>query len=170
MFFTRAGRVRNPDLSWAGKQYRDTICLLPADISSSEYKALAEFRYQIRAFLCFSENAARAAGVEPQQHQLMLAVRAAAPAAATIRYLAGRLQLRHHSVVGLVDRLEGAGLVRRKRSDADRRSAEVQLTIKGSKLLGELSMHHRRELQSAIPALIRSLTLIQQEHNSHAED
>jgi DNA-binding MarR family transcriptional regulator len=140
---------------------------LPPDISPSEYQALAEFRYQIRSFLGFSENAARAAGVEPQQHQLMLAVRAAAPKAATIRYLADRLQLRHHSTVGLIDRMEAAGLVRRKRTEEDRRSAEVRLTQKGSKLLGDLSVQHRSELRSAIPALIESLTRIQHKQDSH---
>lgn len=140
--------------------------MLPSDISPSEYQALAEFRYQIRSFLGFSENAARAAGLEPQQHQLMLAVRAA-PKPATIRYLADRLQLRHHSAVGLIDRMEATGLVRRKRSEGDRRSAEIRLTPKGSKLLGDLSVQHRNELRSAIPALIESLTRIQYKQDSH---
>jgi DNA-binding MarR family transcriptional regulator len=141
-------------------KYRDTIYLLPEDVSPAEYRALADFRYQIRRFLVFSENAAREAGVEPQQHQLLLAVKAAEPTSATIRYLAERLQLRHHSVVGLIDRLEAAGLARRKRSETDRRSAEIRLTPKGAKLLAHLSVHHHRELQSAIPALIESLQSI----------
>jgi DNA-binding MarR family transcriptional regulator len=143
--------------------------MLPPDISPSEYQALAEFRYQIRSFLGFSENAARSAGVEPQQHQLLLAIRAASKPA-TVRYLAGRLQLRHHSAVGLIDRVEAAGLVKRKRSEEDRRSAEVRLTPKGLKLLADLSVEHRSELRSAIPALIRALESIQMEQNPQKQD
>jgi DNA-binding MarR family transcriptional regulator len=140
--------------------------VLPPEISSGEYQALAEFRYQIRSFLAFSKNAAHAAGVEPQQHQLMLALKAAAPKPATVQYLAGRLQLRHHSTVELIDRMEALALVRRRRSKEDRRSAEIRLTAKGSKILRELSLHHRSELRSAIPALIKSLTLIQKQNDS----
>jgi DNA-binding MarR family transcriptional regulator len=140
--------------------------MLPPEISSGEYQALAEFRYQIRSFLAFSKNAAHAAGVEPQQHQLMLALKAAAPKPATVQYLAGRLQLRHHSTVELLDRMEALALVGRRRSKEDRRSAEIRLTAKGSKILRELSLHHRRELRSAIPALIKSLALIQNQHDS----
>jgi DNA-binding MarR family transcriptional regulator len=142
---------------------------LPPDISPDEYQALAEFRYQIRSFLGFSEKAARDAGLEPQQHQLMLAVRAST-APATIRYLADRLHLRHHSAVGLIDRMEATGLVRRKRSEDDRRSAEVRLTPKGSKLLSDLSVQHRGELRSAIPALIQSLVSIQHKQDHHVEE
>jgi DNA-binding MarR family transcriptional regulator len=142
--------------------------MLPLDISTSEYQALADFRYQIRTFLGFSEKAAREAGVEPQQHQLMLAVRAAAKPA-TIGYLADRLQLRHHSTVGLVDRMETAGLVKRRRSESDRRSAEVRLTPRGSKVLGDLSVQHRSEMRSALPALIQSLTSIQHKQD-HVQD
>jgi DNA-binding MarR family transcriptional regulator len=131
-----------------------------AEITPRQYRALAEFRYRIRCFLAFSEAAAKAAGVEPQQHQLMLAVKGAEPQTASISYLAERLKLRHHSVVGLVDRLERADLVRRVRSTRDRRSAQVLLTAKGTKILRELSLHHRRELRSAIPALILSLERI----------
>jgi len=131
-----------------------------ADITSREYHALAEFRYQIRRFLHFSETAAKEAGIEAQQHQLMLAVRANEPQASSIGYLAERLQLRHHSVVGLVDRLEKAGLARRVRSVSDRRSAEVKLTAKGVRILRDLTLYHREELRSAIPALIGHLESI----------
>ena len=130
------------------------------DISQAQTRALAEFRHQIRSFLHFSEAAAKAAGIEPQQHQLMLAVKALEPKPARITYLAERLLLRHHSVVGLVDRLEQAGMVQRVRSATDRRSAEVRLTLKGSKMLQKLSLHHRRELKTAIPALIENLVTI----------
>jgi len=93
----------------------------------------------------------------------MLAVKAAEPEPASIAYLAERLLLRHHSVVGLVDRLEQAGLVKRARSAVDRRSAQVHLTGKGETILKKLSMHHRKELKTAIPALIESLTSIHED-------
>lgn len=130
------------------------------DVSQKQVRALAEFRHQIRSFLHFSEEAAKSAGIEPQQHQLMLAIKAMEPEAAGIGFLAERLLLRHHSVVGLVDRLEQAGLAHRMHAAADRRSAQVVLTPKGAKILKQLSRHHRRELQSAIPALIEALTTI----------
>ena len=121
---------------------------------------MAEFRFQIRSFLHFSENAAKDAGVEPQQHQALLVVKALEPEAARIGTIAERLQLRHHSAVGLVDRLEESGLVKRIRLASDRRSAQVRLTKKGERVLRELTIHHREELRSAIPALIESLAAI----------
>jgi DNA-binding MarR family transcriptional regulator len=130
------------------------------DVSQRQIRALAEFRHQIRRFLHFSEEAAKSAGIEPQQHQLMLAIKAVEPEPAGLGFLAERLLLRHHSVVGLVDRLEQAGFVKRKRSDADRRSAYVVLTPRGTKMLHKLSAPHRQELKSAIPALIASLVTI----------
>ncbi len=134
--------------------------IFQVEVSQHQIRALAEFRHQIREFLHFSEEAARSAGVEPQQHQLMLAIKAMEPEPASIRYLAERLLLRHHSAVGLVDRLEQSGMVRRARSAADRRSANILLTPKGARVLRELSQHHREELRSAAPALIESLTCI----------
>ena len=131
-----------------------------AEVSPREFRALAEFRYQLRRFLSFSENAAKRAGVEPQQHQLMLAVKAKEPEPAGIAFLAERLKLRHHSVVGLVDRLERSGLVRRTHAASDRRIAQVELTAKGERILQALSLHHREELRSAIPDLIENLTCI----------
>jgi DNA-binding MarR family transcriptional regulator len=140
------------------------------EVSQQQIRALAEFRHQIRQFLHFSEEAAKGAGVEPQQHQLMLAIKAMEPESASIRYLAERLLLRHHSAVGLIDRLELSGMVRRVRSATDRRSANILLTPKGTKLLRELSVHHRKELKSAAPALIETLTLILHETESkHAK-
>lgn len=90
----------------------------------------------------------------------MLAIKAVEPEAAGIGYLADRLMLRHHSAVGLVDRTEQAGLVKRVRSAADRRSAQAILTPKGAMILKKLSLHHRRELKSGAPALIAHLTTI----------
>ena len=130
-------------------------------IPEESYRALAEFRHQIRRFLHFSEQAARAAGLEPRQHQLLLALKGRpAGAEATIGMLAKRLQLRHHSVVELADRLAERGLVRRRRDKRDRRQVFVDLTRTGERLLRELSRHHRTELKSAGPALVAALQAI----------
>src|SRR5215469_9874830 len=96
-------------------------------VKLSDYQALAEFRYQIRRFVHFSEEAARHAQVEPQHHQLMLAVKGKLDGEpARISYLAERLQIQHHSAVELVDRLFKKGLISRTRSEQDRREVYVQ--------------------------------------------
>jgi len=123
-----------------------------------DYGALAEFRYQIRRFLRFSEEAAREAGVEPQQYQLLLAVKGLPPGArARVGELAERLQIQHHSAVELVDRMEKQELALRKRSPEDRREVLVALTAKGERLLQELALHHLEELRTAAPELTASL-------------
>ena len=98
-------------------------------LTLSDYESLAELRYQIRCFLSFSEQAARAAGLEPRQHQLMLGLkglpRGARP---TIGELAERLQIQHHSAVELVNRLAATGYLRRTRGGEDRREVLVSLT------------------------------------------
>ena len=128
------------------------------EINENDYQALAEFRYHIRRFLRFSERAAREAGVEPQQHQLLLAVKGMPDGSqATISELAERLQIQHHSTVELVDRLTTRGLVTRKRGAEDRRQVIVQLTAKGEKLLRDLSMSHRDELRDESTELVGSL-------------
>src|SRR6185369_11725724 len=105
-----------------------------------DYQALAEFRYQLRRFLAFSEQAARAAGIEPQQHQLLLAVKGLPEGKRpTIGVLAERLQIRHHSAVELIDRLVGSDLVVRQRSEADAREILVVITKDGERLLRQLS-------------------------------
>ena len=96
------------------------------------FKAMAELRYQIRRFLRFSENAARQAGIEPQQHQLLLAVRGLPDALKpTIGVLAERMQLQHHSTVELIDRLVERGFLFRLRSTDDKRQVLVKLTHNG---------------------------------------
>ncbi len=130
----------------------------PGQTGAVDYRALAEFRYQIRRFLRFSEDAARAAGLEPQQHQLLLAVKGLPEGKEpTIGELADRLQIRHHSVVELIDRLESRGLVRRQRSSEDRRKVRVELTPEGERILESLTVEHRNELEAAGPALLRAL-------------
>src|SRR6266403_3726127 len=127
-------------------------------LTLSDYTSLAELRYQIRCFLSFSEQAARAAGLEPRQHQLMLSLKGLPNnARPTIGELAERLQIQHHSTVELVNRLSAAGYVRRKRDGEDRREVLLALTPKGEKVLQELSLHHRSELRSAGPALVEAL-------------
>src|SRR5690348_11383007 len=98
-------------------------------IKHSDFQALAEFRYQLRRFVRFSEAAAREAGIEPQQHQLLLAVKGIPDGEVPrIAYLADRLQIQHHSAVELLDRMERKGLVARIRGENDRREVLVQLT------------------------------------------
>jgi DNA-binding MarR family transcriptional regulator len=128
------------------------------EINDKDYRALAEFRYQIRCFLRFSEQAAREAGLEPQQHQLLLTIKGLPEdTRATIGEVAERLQVQHHSTVELVDRMVKRGYVQRKRSPEDRREVLLQLTAKGERTLRELSIHHQEELHTAGPALLAAL-------------
>jgi DNA-binding MarR family transcriptional regulator len=127
----------------------------------AEFRALAEFRYQIRIFLNGSEEAARNADLEPQQYLLMLALRGLpAGRESSIRELAERLQLRHHSVVELVDRLEKRLLLRRERSRNDRRQVILHLTPRGEKILTRLAKQRISELRTAAPALVQALTAV----------
>ena len=127
-------------------------------LTLTDYRSLAELRYQIRCFLAFSEQAARAAGLEPRQHQLMLSLKGLPPGARpTIGEVAERLQIQHHSAVELVNRLSVSGYVRRHRGGDDRREVLLALTPRGEKVLRELSLHHRAELRSAGPALVAAL-------------
>ena len=130
----------------------------PAALTAEDYAALGEFRYRIRSFLHFSEGAAREEGLEPQQHQLLLAVRALEQEGGpTIGQLAEHLLIRHHSAVGLIDRLGEHGLVERVRGGGDRRQVHVRLTRSGEEKLQRLSMIHRDELRSAGPLLVETL-------------
>lgn len=125
---------------------------------TDDYSALADFRYQIRRFLYFSEEAARAEDLEPQQHQIMLAIRGLqtddGPA---IGVLAAYMFIRHHSAVGLIDRLEKRDLVSRERRSDDRRQAIVRLTPKGAAVLERLAGAHQAELANLAPHLIAAL-------------
>jgi DNA-binding MarR family transcriptional regulator len=126
--------------------------------SAIDYHALAEFRFEIRRFLHSSERIARAAGLEPQQHQALLAIKGLpAHRAATVGVLAERLLVQHHSAVELVNRLETKGLLRRARGVADRREVVLTLSRRGEALLRRLTQPHRVELQSARPKLLAAL-------------
>jgi DNA-binding MarR family transcriptional regulator len=127
-------------------------------LTLSDYQSLAELRHQIRCFLRFSEQAAREAGLEPRQHQLMLALKGLPKGVRPrIGELAGRLQIQHHSTVELVNRLAAGGYVRRRRGGTDRREVLLSLTPKGEKVLRELSLHHKAELRMQGPALVAAL-------------
>jgi DNA-binding MarR family transcriptional regulator len=130
----------------------------------SDYQALAEFRYQIRRFLHFSEQALKQAGLERGQYQLMLAIKGMpAGVRPRIRELATRMQIRHHSAVELVNRLESRGWVHRDRAQDDRREVLLALTPKGERVLAELARHHRDELRTAGPALVAALRRVMRE-------
>ena len=123
-------------------------------ITKAEFEALAAFRYAIRRFLRFSEQAARGAGVTPQQYQLLLAIKGfPGRESATVSEMAERLQMRQHSMVGLIDRTEAQGLVRREPGKQDRRQVYVLLTSRGEALLRKLAMIHQRELLNIGDAL-----------------
>ena len=127
-------------------------------LSLSDYQALAEFRFQIRKFLRFSEQAVRETGLEPGQYQLLLAIKGLPEGVRRrIREVANRLQIQHHSAVELVNRLEAGGYVRRERAEGDRREVLLALTAKGERVLGELALHHHNELRSAAPSLVAAL-------------
>jgi DNA-binding MarR family transcriptional regulator len=127
-------------------------------LTLSDYQALAEFRYQIRKFLRFSERAVGAAGMEAGQYQLMLAIKGMPEGVRPrIRELANRLHIQHHSAVELINRLEAGGYVRRVRGQDDRREVLLALTPRGERVLGELAMHHHEELRSAAPDLVMAL-------------
>jgi len=130
-------------------------------LTPSDYQSLAELRYRIRRFLRFSEEAARKAGIEARQHQLLLALKGLPPQQRpNIGVLAERLQLRHHSTVELANRLARGGFVRRQRDSQDGREVLLSLTAKGEKLLRSLSLDHRAELRTAGPALMAALAAV----------
>lgn len=133
----------------------------PAKISLTDTRALAAFRYELRRFLAFSEQAARSAGIEPQQHQLLLAIGGLpAKLLPNIRTLAERLCVQHHTAVALVDKLVERGLVRRERSTLDKRQVLVRLTDSGTELLQQLSRQHRSHLQTVGPEMVAVLRSI----------
>ncbi len=134
-------------------------------LSDGDYEALAEFRYALRRFLGFSEQAARKAGQSPAQHQALLAARGfPGPECITIGELAERLQIRPHSAVELVDRMELQGLVRREHEAGDRRRVQVILTGKGEAVLESLSEAHKAELARLASDLQRALATLAQGH------
>lgn len=123
-------------------------------LGKSEYERLAAFRYTLRRFLSFSKAAAGEMGLAPQQYQALLAVKGyPGREVVTINELANQLLIKHNSAVGLVDRLEGEGLVARQAAVDDRRKVNVRLTAKGSRVFQKLAAANRLELQRVGPEL-----------------
>jgi DNA-binding MarR family transcriptional regulator len=130
------------------------------DLSSAQYRDLAEFRRQIRQFLYFSEATAKEHGIEAHQHQLLLAVQGLPEdTKPTIREIASRLFIQHHSAVELVNRLEKKGAIAR-RSGRDKREVWVRLTLAGRTILRKLALAHRNELERSGPELARTLNSV----------
>jgi len=120
----------------------------------ADYTVLAQFRYQLRTFLAFSETAAQNAGLTPQQHQALLAIKGLAdPDGASVGDIAGFLLIRHHTAVELVDRMAKLKLIGREADPEDARRVLVKLTAKGEQKLRSLSRIHLDELSAAAPAL-----------------
>ena len=125
-----------------------------ARITQSEYETLAAFRYSLRQFLHFSEDAAQSVGLTPQQHQALLSIKGfPGRDKITITELAERMQIRHQSAVGLADRLMRQGLLVREQSLTDRRQVYVTLSSKGLAILEQLSAIHKEELRRMLPEL-----------------
>jgi len=147
---------------------------MTTEITTDEYRALAELRHRIRHFLREGDAVAQAAGLEPQQYLLMLTVRGLpAGEEATIRTLAERLALKHHSVVELIDRLEMHGHVRRTRGRDDRRRVLVSLLPRGERLLEQVARHRIGELRSNGHELVRAIDQLlekppQANHKNHS--
>jgi DNA-binding MarR family transcriptional regulator len=130
-------------------------------LTSADYRALAAFRYELRRFLAFSEQAARSVGIEPQQHQLLLAVEGLPlEQQPTIGAVAERLCVKHHTAVALVDKLEARGLIVRQRGALDRRTVLLRLAPAGTELLRELSERHKAHLHTVGPHMLAALGAI----------
>lgn len=136
--------------------------VIEAKVPQTELRTLAEFRYQLRRFLNFSEIATEQRGIATQQYQLIQVI-AAVPEGqqASISYLADRMVLRHNSTVELVDRAERAGLVRREPDENDLRRSLVKLTPQGDRMLQELAIEHLKELAPRCDHLIHALLELQ---------
>ncbi len=133
-------------------------------------KELAEFRFQLRQFLSFSEVSSERHGIQAQQYQLLQVVAAAPPAQpASVSYLADRMVLRHNSTVELVDRAERAGLVQRHTDERDLRRSIIKLTPMGEQLLRTMVAEHIQELERLSDRIIQSLRAVGQAGHAHAQ-
>ena len=118
-------------------------------LHKSDFEQLSEFRYQMRRFERFSEQAAQSEGITPLQYLLLLHIKGYPERDwATVGELAERLQAQHHGVVALVSRCEALNLVRRQVSETDRRQVEVHIETAGERVLERLAELHRAELRS----------------------
>jgi DNA-binding MarR family transcriptional regulator len=139
-------------------------------LQETEYVALAEFRYQLRRFLRHMEEEVRHLGINPQQYQLVLAIKGLPKGQVpTISCLAERMQLNHNSMVELVDRCEERNMLRRTRSSADRRQVTLAITSEGENLLRRLGSAARQELRSIGPMLVESVLRLTDENSRAGE-
>lgn len=148
--------TRQPETAKAGQGQSKSRGAASAGrpLAKADYEALAEFRFALRKFLDFSQGAARSAGLTPQQHQALLAIKGyAGREEVTVSELAARLLLRHHSTVELIDRLARLGLIRRREDPADHRRVLVGVTAKAERLLNSLSATHLEEIHRLGPYL-----------------
>jgi DNA-binding MarR family transcriptional regulator len=122
-------------------------------LTDRDYRALAEFRFLLRRFTAFSEQAAEGEGLAPQQHQALLAIKASGAKGMSVGALAERLVIRPNSAVGLVDRLDKLEFVRRAQDQTDRRRVMLTLTAKAERVLARLSSVHRAELRRVAPTM-----------------
>jgi DNA-binding MarR family transcriptional regulator len=130
-------------------------------LKETDYRSLAEFRYRIRVFLAESEETARAARMEPEQFQLLLAVRGMPQGrTATIQHVAARLLVKHNTAVERIDRLARMGLLRRLHSEADHRVVFVELSARGKRMVERLAHQRLQELRRSGPELIAALTKV----------
>lgn len=127
----------------------------------SAYQRLADFRFHLRQFIHFSEEAARREGVEPQQHQLLLTIRGIPEQTLpSVTAISERMLLRHHSTVELIDRSVNAGLVKRRQGEDDRRQVFIELTPKGDRVLRSLTALHWEELRETGPLIADALSAL----------
>jgi DNA-binding MarR family transcriptional regulator len=133
---------------------RDRTIRNTSRLDAADYQRLAAFRHALRRFVAFSEDAARSAGLTPQQHQALLAIKGdTAPETISVRHLADQLLLQPNSTAELVDRMVKAGLLDRSEAPADRRSVVLSLTPAAEEVLRSLSAAHIRELRYFTPVL-----------------
>jgi DNA-binding MarR family transcriptional regulator len=124
-----------------------------AGLGEADYRALADFRFLLRRFMTFSEDAAETEGLAPQQHQALLAIKACGRKGMSVGALAERLVIRPNSAVGLVDRLDKLDLVRRTADPRDRRRVALTLTARAERVLARLTVAHRQELSRIAPTM-----------------
>jgi len=130
-------------------------------LSTADFETLAAFRYTLRGFLAFSDAASARSGVTQQQYQALLAMKThPGPAPLTVSGLAALLLIKHHSAVGMVDRLARLGMVRREASPGDRRKVALRLTAKGVRTTAKLAAVHRAELRRIAPDFARYMVYL----------
>ena len=133
-------------------------------LAPDDYQALANFRYAMRKFLSFSRRALKTeAQLTPEQYEALLALKVfSKESGVTIGQLSERLQVKHHTAVSLVNRMEEVGLVRREPNEEDRREVFVRMTTTGSQILGQVAVLHRQELRRRSPEMIEALTRLRE--------